>query len=316
MGKIIKLGDYKDKKIKVTAQSVTDEEVETEIGWMMVQMSQWEKVDRAAELGDQAVIDYKGSVDGEYFDGGADEKYPLELGAGQFIPGFEDQLVGAKAGDSVNVVVTFPEQYPAPNLAGKEAVFECFVHEVRAKETKKFDDEFAREYLAVDSADAYRSELKSSMIEQKMRADMENAEKEILEGLYGSSEVEITDEEIDEETKTIFADLHNRLLAQGASFEDYLKGIGKTVEELTAELRPTVIERIKYMSVIQEVANIEGITVSDDELDEEIDKLAAKHGATADQLKEMLGANVEMLRANTRLDKTVQFLKDICIVLE
>ena len=309
----VTLGDYRSINIEIKPYVVTDEEIDAEINWLLGQVVDYETVDRAAQMGDQVILDYKGSVDGEYFEGGTDTDYRLVLGSRQFIPGFEEQLVGSAAGDSINVRVTFPEEYQVPTLAGREAVFECEIHEVRAGQRKEFDDAFAQQYLASSSAEDYKNELRNMIVQSHLKEDTDKAERQVLSSIYEMCDAEISEETIHLETKNIFAEMHNKLLAQGSTMDEYLKNNGKSLDDLTAELRPSVIERVKYMLIVDAIADAEGITFSDEELDEEIEKLAGQHGMEAEELKKIIGSNVESMRKNCRMDKTIKHLNQILI---
>ena len=309
----VTLGPYRSINIEIKPYVVTDEEIDAEINWLLGQVVDYETVDRPAQMGDQVILDFKGSVDGEYFEGGEGEDYRLVLGSRQFIPGFEEQLVGTKAGDSINVNVTFPDEYQAPLLAGKEAIFECTVKEVKAGERKEFNDAFAQSYLASESADDYKNELRSTIAASHLKDDTDKAEKQVLERIYDMCDAEISEETIHLETKNLFAEMHNKLVAQGSTMDQYLKNVGKSLDELTADLRPTVIERLKYMMIVDAIADAEGITFSDEELDLEIEKLASQHGMEKDELKKIIAGNLESMRKNCRMDKTIKHLNNILI---
>ena len=307
------LGDYRSISIEITPYVVTDAEIDAEINWLLGQVVDYEKVDRAARMGDQVVMDFKGSVDGEYFEGGSGSDYRLVLGSHQFIPGFEEQLVGAMAGESLKVKVTFPDGYQAPALAGKDAVFECTIHEVKAGKRKEFDDEFAQKYLASSSAEEYKNELRTTIAQAHLKDDTDKAERQLLSKIYEVCDAEVSEETIQLETKNLFADMHNRLVAQGSTMEQYLKDLGKSLDELAEQMRPSVIERVKYMLIVDAIADAEGIIFSDEELNAEIEKMAGQHDMEAAQLKELLGDNVENMRRNCRMDKTIKYLNKILI---
>ena len=282
----VTLGEYKGLKVEKTAPAVTDEEVAEELGRMAERNARTVTVeDRAAELKDMAVIDYEGFVDGVAFDGGKGESYTLTLGSGQFIPGFEEQIVGHKSGDEFDVVVTFPEEYHAADLAGKEATFKCCLHEIKAKELPVMDDEFAKDVSEFDTLDELKADLKAKALERKTKAADEEVENKLIDAVVEGMTAEIPEAMYDNRANEQVREFDYRLRSQGMDLQTYLKYTGSSVEDLKASFREQSEKQVKIRLALEAIVKAESIEASEEVLAAEYEKLAGMYGMEADAVK-------------------------------
>ncbi|WP_270306680.1 trigger factor [Streptococcus infantarius] len=303
----VKLGDYKNLEVSVEAsKEVTDAEVDEKVERERNNLAELIVKEGAAELGDTVVIDFVGSVDGVEFDGGKGENFSLELGSGQFIPGFEDQLVGAKAGETVEVNVTFPEQYQAEDLAGKDAKFVTTVHEVKAKEVPALDDELAKdideEVETLDELKAkYRKELESAK-EIEFDDAVEGAALELA--VANAEIVELPEEMIHDEVHRAMNEFMGNMQRQGISPEMYFQLTGTTEEDLHKQYEADADKRVKTNLVIEAIAKAEGFEASDEEIEKEINNLASEYNMEVEQVRNLLSA--DMLKHDIAMKKAVE----------
>ncbi len=282
----VTLGDYKGLSVERTAPTVTDEEVTEELSRMAERNARTVTVeDRAAELKDMAVIDYEGFVDGVAFDGGKGEGYTLTLGSGQFIPGFEEQIVGHNAGDEFDVVVTFPEEYHAADLAGKEATFKCKLHEIKAKELPVMDDEFAKDVSEFDTLDELKADLKAKALERKTKAADEEVENKLIDAVVAGMTAEIPEAMYENRSNEQVREFDYRLRSQGMDLQTYLKYTGSTVEDLKASFRENSEKQVKMRLALEAIVKAEAIEATEEELAAEYEKLAGMYGMEADAVK-------------------------------
>lgn len=289
----VTLGDYKGVEVPKTEITVTDEDVEAELKKEQEKNSRTISVeDRVAQLNDIVTIDFEGSVDGVPFDGGQATEYPLTLGSNTFIPGFEEQLVGAKVGDDVDVKVTFPEEYQAKELAGKEAVFKCTVHEIKAKELPELDDEFASEVSEeAETLEDYKAEVKAKIKERKENEGKEKKENQAVEQAVANAEIDLPAPMVDLQAKQMADDFARRIMQQGMSVEQYFQFTGLNEEKMMEELKPQAEKRIRTRLVLEAIVAAENIEVSDERLDEELQKMADSYQMEVEKLKEFMGEN-------------------------
>ncbi len=282
----VELGDYKGLKAERVTPVVTDEEVDAEINRMADRNSRIVAVeDRAAAMDDMTVIDFEGFVDGVAFEGGKGEGYSLTLGSGQFIPGFEEQIVGHNVGDEFDVVVTFPEDYQAAELAGKEATFKCKLHEIKTKEMPVIDDEFAKDVSEFDTLDALKEDIKAKALERKSKAADDEVETQLIDAVVEGMKAEIPEAMIENRSNESVREFDYRLRSQGMDLETYLKYTGTTVEEFKATFRPQSEKQVKMRLALEKIVEVEGITATEEELAAEYEKIAASYGMEADQVK-------------------------------
>jgi len=314
----MKLNQYKGLEVVKTVQIVTDEMVMEQLEEVRKQNQKTIIItDRAAQLGDEVILDYAGFVGEHQFDGGTAQMQSLVLGSGMFIPGFEEQLVGAAIGAEVDVNVTFPEQYHAPDLAGQAAVFRCKIHEIHAKEMYPMDDTFAQDVAGLATLDEMKAVLKKNMEEYAEQMAASQVNDSLLEALVAQcEEVEITEDMMNAELESAVARISQQMAQQGIPMEAYLQFYGKTMEEFRQDLRPQAENSLKARLALEEVARLENVTVSDEELEVEVELMAREFGISAEQLKTLMGEGValENLRKDTVVKKTVKVLLDSAVV--
>lgn len=308
----VALGDYKGLEVPKSDVEVTDEDVDAEIKKEQEKNSRTVTVeDRGAENGDIATIDFEGFVDGVAFEGGKGTDYPLTLGSGSFIPGFEDQLVGAKAGDHVEVNVTFPEEYQAAELAGKAAVFQCDVKKVEAKELPELDDDFAQDVSEFDTLVEYKEDVKKNLTEKKEKEARAVKENAAVDKAIENAQMEIPDAMVDTQVRQMINDFASRMQSQGLTMEQYFQFTGMTVEKMQEEMKPQALKRIQTRLVLEKIAEVENIQPTEDEVNEEINKMAEMYKMEADKLKELLGdRELEQMKKDMAVQKAVTLVAD------
>ncbi len=286
----VKLGKYKGVKIDKIDAEVTEEDVDAEINRERENNARTITVeDRPVKDGDLTTLDFEGFVDGVAFDGGKGENYPLTIGSGAFIPGFEEQLVGAKIGEEVEVKVTFPEDYQAENLKGKDAVFKCTVREIKEKELPEVDDEFASEVSEFDTLAEYREDVKKNLTEKKEK-DAKNArESAAIKAVVDEAEMEIPEAMLETQQKQMVDEFAQRITMQGLSMEQYFQFTGMTYEKMVEQMKPQAEERIKSRLVLEAVASAENIEVTDEDYEQELKTMAEVYQMEADKIKELMG---------------------------
>ena len=288
----VTLGKYMGVTVTKVDTGVTDEEVDAEINNQRVNNARTVSVtDRAVEPTDIAVIDFEGFVDGVAFAGGKGENYSLEIGSHSFIDTFEDQLVGKNVGDEVEVNVTFPAEYQAPELAGKPAMFKVKINEIKAKELPELDDEFASEVSEFETLAEYKADVKKNLEEKKQASAKEAKTEEALQKIIEKSKMDIPEAMLDTQCENMLEEFAQRIAQSGLSMEQYLQFSGLTIANLKDQVRPEALSRIQSRLVLEQVAKEENIEVSDDEVNSEIEKMAEAYGMEADKLKEYMGEN-------------------------
>ena len=286
----VELGKYKGVTVTKIDTSVSDDEVAEALEQERNKNARDVSVtDRAIQEGDTAVIDFEGFVDGVAFEGGKGENHPLEIGSHSFIDTFEDQLVGKNAGDEVEVNVTFPEQYQAAELAGKPAMFKVKINEVKAKELPELDDEFAQDVSEFDTLAEYKEDLKKQLVEKKEVEAKKTKEDEAIQKIIDKSKMDIPEAMIETQCESMVEEFAQRIAQSGLSMEQYLQFSGMTVDQLKEQVRPEATTRIQSSLVLEQIAKEENIEISDEEVDAEVEKMAAAYGMEADKLKEYMG---------------------------
>ena len=299
----VKLGKYKGVKIEKVETKVTDKDVTEELEKERRANSRTIVVDnRPVKDGDITVIDFEGFVDGVAFEGGKGENYPLTIGSGAFIPGFEEQLIGAELDKEVEVNVTFPEDYQAEDLAGKAAVFKCTVHEIKETELPEIDDEFASEVSDFDTVDEWKKDVKKKLKEQKEQSAKDEKETKALDAAIENAEMDIPEAMIDFEAENMINDYAMRLRQQGLSIDQYLMFTGMDMDGLKAQMKPQALKTIQSRLVLEAIVAAENITASDEEIDEEIAKMAEMYGMEVDKIKDTIGDREKGLMS-----------KDVCL---
>ncbi len=311
----VKLGDYKDLSVSVDAvKEVTDAEVDERVERERNNLAELVLKDAAAENGDTVVIDFVGSIDGVEFDGGKGENHSLELGSGQFIPGFEDQLVGHKAGETVDVKVTFPEDYQAEDLAGKEALFVTTIHEVKAKEVPALDDELAKDIDdEVETLDELKAKYRKELEEQKEAAYKDAVETAAIDKAVENAEiVELPQEMIDAEVDRAMNEMLGNMQRQGISPEMYFQLTGTSEEDLRKQYADDADRRVKTNLVIEAVAKAEGFEASEEEVNKEIADLAAEYSMDEAQVRSLLSP--DMLQHDIAAKKAIDLITSTATV--
>jgi trigger factor len=306
----VTLGEYKGLEVDKVSTRVTQKEVDAKIQEEAEKNARTITVeDRAVQDGDEVIFDFEGFVDGEAFEGGKGENYPLTIGSGSFIPGFEEQLVGAETEKEVEVKVTFPEEYHAEELKGKEAVFKCTVHEIKAKELPEIDDEFAAEVSEFDTLDEYKADVKAKIKEEKASEGKRKQEDQVVEQAIKNASYEIPEAMIDTQVMQMADEFAQRMQSQGLTMEQYFQFTGMTAEKMMEELKPQAVKRIETRLVLEAVAKAENIEISDEKLDEEITKMAEAYKMEADKLKEFMGENEKkQMKEDMAVQEAVTFL--------
>ena len=285
----VELGEYKGLKAQRVTPAVTDEEIQAEIDRLADRNSRIVTIDdRAAAMNDMTVIDFEGFVDGVAFEGGKGESYTLTLGSGQFIPGFEEQIVGHNTGDEFDVVVTFPEDYQAEELAGKEATFKCKLHEIKAKEMPAIDDEFAKDVSEFDTLDDLKADIKAKALDRKAKAADEDVENQLIDAVVEGMKAEIPEAMIENRSNEGVREFDYRLRSQGMDLETYLKYTQTTVEDFKATFRPQSEKQVKVRLALEKIVELEGLTATEDEINAEYEKMAAAYGIEVEQVKAAL----------------------------
>ena len=308
----VTLGDYKGVEVPKTEITVTDEDVDAEIKKEQEKNSRTINVeDRGAQLQDVVTIDFEGSVDGVPFDGGQATEYPLTLGSNTFIPGFEDQLVGAKVGDDVDVKVTFPEEYQAKELAGKEAIFKCAVKKIEAKELPELDDDFAKDVSEFDTLAEYKEHVKTNLVDRKENEAKRAKEDAAVDKAIENAQMDIPEAMLQTQCRQMLDDFSRRMQSQGLSMDQYFQFTGMTAEKMMEDMKPQALKRIQTRLVLEKVAEVENIQPTEEEVNEEISKMAEAYKMEADKLKELLGEReLEQMKKDMVVQKAVTVIAD------
>ena len=308
----VTLGEYKGVEVPKSEIEVTDEEVDAEVKKEQEKNSRTINVeDRAAQLNDIVTIDFEGSVDGVPFDGGQATEYPLTLGSNTFIPGFEDQLVGAKVGDDVDVKVTFPEEYQAKELAGKEAIFKCAVKKIEAKELPELDDDFAKDVSEFDTLAEYKEHVKTNLVEKKENEAKHAKEDAAVDKIIENAQMDIPEAMLETQCRQMLDDFSRRMQSQGLSMDQYFQFTGMTAEKMMEDMKPQALKRIQTRLVLEKVAEVENIQPTEEEVNEEISKMAEAYKMEADKLKELLGEReLEQMKRDMAVQKAVTLVAD------
>ena len=307
--------DYTGVEIEKVSSEVTDEDVDKEIQNMAARNSRMVEVDRPAQDGDMVMIDYAGFVGDEQFEGGTAERQPLKLGSGTFIPGFEEQLIGASKGDDVEVKVTFPEEYHSEDLAGKDAIFKCKVHEVKEQEIPEIDDDFVKDVSEFDTLD----ELKASKKEELEKAAVVRAENQmknsVIEKVFEANDIDVPEVMVNSEIDSMMSEFDQQLRAQGMDLNTYLQYAGQDPAAFRETLKEDAFKKTKTRMLVAKIVDQEDFQVSDDEVNEQIEKMAQQYGLEKDKLMEMIGAeNVEAIRGDLKMSKAVDFMFEKAVI--
>ena len=314
----VTLGDYKGVEVPKSEIAVTDEEVDAEVKKEQDKNARTVAVeDRAAANGDITTIDFEGFVDGVAFEGGKGTDYALTLGSGTFIPGFEDQLVGANTGDHVEVKVTFPEEYQAKELAGKEAVFQCDVKKIETKEVPELDDEFAKDVSEFDTLAEYKEDVKKKLTEKKEKEAKTAKENAAVDKAIENAQMDIPELMTKTECRQMMDDFSRRMQQQGLSMEQYFQFTGQSMDKMMEDMKPQALKRIQTRLVLEKVAEAENIQPSEEEITEEIQKMADAYKMEADKIREAIGeSGLEQMKKDMAVQKAVTVIADAAVEVE
>ena len=306
----VKLGKYKGVKVEAVEVTVTDEEVDAKIEKERENNARTiEVTDRPVKDGDMTVLDFEGFVDGVAFDGGKGENYPLTIGSGAFIPGFEEQLVGAEIGKEVEVNVTFPEDYKAEELKGKAAVFKCTIKEIKEKELPALDDEFASEVSEFDTLEEYKKDVKETLTIEKEKAAREAKEAAVIDAIIADSDMDIPEAMVTTQQKQMIDEFAQRMQMQGLSMEQYFQFTGATLDKMMEQVKPQAETRIKSRLVLEAVAAKEGIEATEEDYEEEIKTMAEVYQMEPDKIKEMLPEkSVKGIKEDIAVKKAAEYV--------
>ena len=308
----VTLGKYMGVQVKKMDISVTEEEITAEIDKERENNARTITIeDRAVADGDTAVIDFEGFVDGEAFEGGKGENHSLVIGFHSFIDTFEEQLIGKNTGEDVEVNVTFPEDYHAPELAGKPALFKVKINEIKTKELPELDDEFAQDVSEFDTLAEYKESVEKKLTQRKETNAKRQKEEEAIQKVIEDSQMEIPDAMVETQTRSMLDDFANRIAQQGLSMEQYMQFTGMNVEKMMEQMRPDALKRIQSSLVLEAIAKVENIEVSEEELNSEINRMAELYAMEADKLVEYLGENgKQSIKQDLSIQKAVDLIRE------
>ena len=306
----VTLGEYKGLEVDKVSTRVTQKEVDAKIKEEAGKNARTVTVEgRPVKDGDEVVLDFEGFVDGEAFEGGKGENYSLTIGSGTFIPGFEDQLIGVEPEKEVEVKVTFPEEYHAENLQGKDAVFKCTVHEIKEKELPEIDDEFAAEVSEFDTLDEYKADVKAKIKEEKAREGKAKKEEQVLTQAMENATMDIPELMIKTQARQQMDSFAQQLMSQGLTLEQYGQFTGMTPDKMMEQMLPSAEKNIKRRLVLEAIVDAENIEISDDQINEELEKAAKSYGMEVEELKKAMGdAEKKQMKEDMAVEEAINFL--------
>ena len=314
----VTLGQYKGLEVPVSDLTVTDDDVMEALKKEQEKNSRMVSVeDRGAENGDTVTLDFEGFVDDVPFDGGKAENHPLVLGSGSFIPGFEEQLVDAKAGEHVVVNVTFPEEYQAKELAGKEAVFQCDIKKVEKKELPELDDEFAQDVSDFETLDEYKASIREDLEKKKSDEALRLKEDAAVDKVIANAEMEIPDAMVDTQARSMMDDFSRRMQSQGLTMEQYFQFTGQSMDRMLEDIKPQALKTIQTRLVLEKVAEAEDIQPDEDEVNAEISKMAEQYHLELDSLKDMMSEEeLAQIKKDLSVQKAVTLIAESAVEAE
>lgn len=313
---VVEVKDYMGVEAEQEKAQVSDESVQAEIDNMLKRNARMVTVESESKNGDTLIFDFKGFVDGKQFEGGTAERHELKLGSGMFIPGFEEQLEGLKAGDSKNVEVKFPENY-TEELAGKDATFECLVHEVKEEEIPKLDDEFVKDVSEFDTVDELKEDIKNRQLENAKNMVLSRAKDAVVSKVYENNPVDVPDVMVQDEITRMIQEIGQQLSYQGLTVENYLQYMGKDMSDLRNELKEDAAKKVGTRIVLMSIIDKEDIKVSEDEMEAELAKIAEAYKKDVDEIKNMIGIeNLTYFQKDIQITKVIDMLYDNAKITE
>ncbi len=306
----VTLGDYKGIEVSKKENNVTDQDIDKEINVLREKNARIVEVnDRAVKNGDITIIDFKGFVGDVQFEGGTGENYKLEIGSGQFIPGFEDQLIGAEIGKEIDLNVSFPEEYGNEELAGKPAIFKTTVKEIKEKQLVEIDDEFAKDVSEFDTLEELKADIRSKREQESQKIAKQQYEDELLNKIAENATIDIPEVMIETQINMMIRDFDYQLKYQGLDLESYMKYMNLDMEKLKESYKTTAYSRVKTQLVLEKIAKIENITITEEELDSEIEKTAKLYNQDAENFKKSLKPeDINYIKDGAEVQKTIDFL--------
>ena len=306
---VVEVKDYKGIEVEQVDPEVTDEDVDRDIEAMRKRNSRMVVADRPVEDGDTVILDYAGFVGDEQFKGGTAENQELKIGSGMFIPGFEEQLIGVKAGESKDVVVTFPEDYQTKELAGKEATFKCTVHEVKFEELPELDDEFAKDVSEFDTLAELRDDARVRILESAKLQCENEAKDKVIAQVYENNKVEAPATMVADEMDRMIQELEQQMRYQGLNIQQYLQFTGSTLDDFRKEIKPEAEKRVATRIVLRSIGDVEKVEVTDEDMDKELQRMSEAYNTDSENIKKMLGEeNLAFFRKDIALTKVMDML--------
>lgn len=311
----VEVKDYKGVEIERVSDEVTEEDIEKELENLQKRNSRMVVVERAAQEGDTVLLDYEGWVGDTQFEGGTAERQPLKLGSGTFIPGFEEQLIGVEPGGEKDVKVTFPEEYHSEELAGKEAVFKCKVHEVKEEELPELNDDFAKDISECDTLEELKKDTEENLKKAAAAKAESRMKNSLLEKIYEANDIDIPDVMVEDEITNMMNEFDQQLRTQGMNLEQYFEYLGKDPQEFRGELKEDAYRKVKTRMLVSAVADAENIQVTEEDMEKEIELMAAQYKLDADKIREMVGIqNMGFLENDIRIKKALDFLYEQAVI--
>lgn len=305
----VEIKDYKGVEVEDRKQVITDEDVDAELENLRHRNSRMIAVDRPVKDGDSIILDYKGFVGDDQFEGGTADGFNLVIGSGTFIPGFEDQLVGAEKEKEVDVKVTFPEEYHSEDLAGKEAVFKCVVHDIKEEELPELDDEFVKDISELDTLDEFREFTAGRLQSERDNMTESIMKDDLLDKVCEANDFDVPDAMVETEVDNMMQEYDQQLRAQGMDLATYIQYMGRTVEEFREDMKMSAFRRVKNRMVLRAIANQENIEASEEEVEKQLEEMGQQYHIEIDKLKEMLGEqNIKAIGQDVRIQKAIDLM--------
>ncbi|MDD6190163.1 MAG: trigger factor [Firmicutes bacterium] len=307
--------DYTGVEIEKVSGEVTDEDLEREMKNLADRNSRMVEVDRPAQDGDMVLIDYAGFVGDDQFEGGTAERQPLKLGSGTFIPGFEEQLIGAVKGEERDVKVTFPEQYHSEDLAGKDAVFKCKVHEIKEQEIPELDDDFAKDVSEFDTLEELKASKREDLAKAKAAQAESSMKNSVIEKVFEANDIDVPEVMVQSEIDSMISEFDQQLRAQGMDIQSYFQYMGQDQNTFREQLREDALKRTKTRMIVSKIADQEDFEVTEEEVKEELEKMAAMYGLEVEKLTEMIGVqNLSAIRGDIKIRKAIDFMFEKAVI--
>ena len=314
---VVEVKDYKGVEIEKVEQEVKDEDVENEMTQLQSRNARMVSVDREAQDGDTVYFDYAGFVGEEQFEGGTAEKQTLKLGSGMFIPGFEEQLIGCKADEDKDVKVTFPEEYHAEDLAGKDAVFHCHIHEVREEQLPELNDDFAQDVSEYDTLDELKAKTRERLQDTADKSAVAKMKDLAMEKVMAANEVEAPISLVNDEIDRMIQEFQQQLMYSGMRLDDYFQYTGTKMEDFREQVRPDAEKSVKTRIVLMGIVNQENLDVTDEEMEEELALMAKQYGTEVEQIKSMIGeSNLSYFKKDMQVKKAIDLVYDNAVQTE